>query len=326
MSKQHGAKSGIKGLGTRPLGANPLAGSPLVGSPIAGGGLGGGQGLGALIPGGGMIGRLLEVSIEHIRPDAKQPRKRFQAEALEELADSIKANGILQPLIVSPSGGGFYQIIAGERRWRAARIAGLKKVPVVSREVDEQVAFELALLENIQRVDLTPLEEATSYKRLSEEFNLSHEQIAERTGKRRATISNALRLLKLPMAILAMIDAESLSAGHGRALLQLKDPALMQEFADRCANEAWSVRELERQVKTHESSDTEDDDQGEFVPSNMSSWFVDFESAVSSALSTSGFDAKVKAQKGGGAQVTLKLNDQESADRLVALLSRSTKP
>ena len=323
MSKKHGGKTGIKGLGTRPLGANPLAGSPLVGSPIAGGGLGGGQGLGALIPGGGMIGRLLEVSLEHIRPDAQQPRKRFQTEALEELANSIKANGILQPLIVSPSGGGFYQIIAGERRWRAAKIAGLKKVPVVSREVDEQVAFELALLENIQRVDLTPLEEAMSYKRLSEEFNLSHEQIAERTGKRRATISNALRLLKLPLSILTMIDAESLSAGHGRTLLQLKEPILMQEFASRCADEGWSVRELERQVKAHLEPGEDEKETNDH--SKSATWLLGFESALSNALSMSSIPVKVKPQRGGGAQVTFKLNDQESAERLIALLNGSAQ-
>ncbi len=318
MSKKRlDGKSGVKGLGTRPLGANPLAGSPLVGSPIAGGGLGGGQGLGALIPGGEMIGRLLEVKVEHIRPDPQQPRKRFHVEALTELADSIKANGILQPLIVSPSGGGYYQIIAGERRWRAAQQAGLHKVPVVSREVNEQVAFELALLENIQRVDLTPLEEAMSYKRLSEEFSLSHEQIAERTGKRRATISNALRLLKLPPSVLAMIDAQSISAGHGRALLQLKETALIISFAGRCVEQGWSVRELERQVKAQEQDSGSDE--GAPAESAIPPWAVGLESALLSALEQSGVSVKVKAQRGGGAQLKLNVNDEESARRLLSL-------
>lgn len=311
MSKKRSSgKSTIKGLGTRPLGANPLAGSP-----ISGGALGGGQGLGALIPGSAMIGRLLEIPLDHIRPDPLQPRKRFQQEALLELSTSIKANGILQPLIVSPSGGGFYQIIAGERRWKAAKLAGLKDVPVVSREVGEQEAFELALLENIQRVDLTPLEEAMSYKRLADEFNLAHEQIAERTGKKRTTITNALRLLKLPTQVLTMIDAEQLSAGHGRTLLPLKEVKDIIEFAEQSIGQEWSVRELERRVKQHlEPSDTQEE--------YAASWVNHFGESVSRLLSDHGVKVKVKAPKSGGAQIQLRIKDEETATKLLALLQK----
>lgn len=305
--KQSGAKT-IKGLGTRPLGANPLAGSPL-----GGGGLGGGQGLSALIPGSRMIGRLLEVPVDHIRPDPLQPRKRFQQEALVELSNSIKVNGILQPLIVSPSGGGFYQIIAGERRWKAAKLAGLKKVSVVSRDVGEQEAFELALLENIQRVDLTALEEAMSYKRLSDEFHLSHEQIAERTGKKRATISNALRLLKLPTQVLTMLDTEQLSAGHGRTLLSLQEDYLMINFAEQSVEQGWSVRELEKRVKQHLTMPEDKKDAPE-------AWIEGFGTSVSDVLLSHGISVKVKAQRTGGAQVNLRVMDEEAATKLLALL------
>ena len=306
-------KTTAKGLGNRALGASPLAGSPL-----GGGGLGGGQGLSALIPGGSAIGRLLEVSLEHVRPDPQQPRKRFQQEALQELADSIKANGILQPLIVSPSGGGFYQIIAGERRWRAAKLAGLNKLPVVSREVGEQEAFELALLENIQRVDLTPLEEAMSYKRLAEEFNLSHEEIAERTGKKRATISNALRLLKLPNDVLNMIDSEQLSAGHGRTLLALKESHLMSSFALQSIDGEWSVRELERQIKSYLTAD--DDNEDSTV--RTSTWVNGFEQSISKVLAQHGLQVKVKAQRSGAAQLQVQITDEVMATKLLTLLQR----
>ena len=304
-------KTAAKGLGSRALGMSPLAGSPL-----SGGGLGGGQGLSALIPGGSTIGRLLEVSLEHVRPDPQQPRKRFQQEALQELADSIKANGILQPLIVSPSGGGFYQIIAGERRWRAAKLAGLIKLPVVSREVGEQEAFELALLENIQRVDLTPLEEALSYKRLAEEFNLSHEEIAERTGKKRATISNALRLLKLPNDVLNMIDSEQLSAGHGRTLLALKEPHLMSSFALQSIDGEWSVRELERQIKSYLTADDDNQD----TNLGTSTWVSGFEQSISKVMAQHGLQVKVKAQRSGAAQLQVQITDELMATKLLTLL------
>lgn len=310
-SSKSTGKGLAKGLGSRALGASPLAGSPL-----SGGGLGGGQGIGALIPGGSAIGRLLEVSLDHVRPDPQQPRKRFQQEALQELADSIKANGILQPLIVSPSGGGFYQIIAGERRWRAAKLAGLVKVPVVSREVGEQEAFELALLENIQRVDLTPLEESLSYKRLAEEFNLSHEQIAERTGKKRATITNALRLLKLPNDVLSMIDSEQLSAGHGRTLLGLKEEHLMSSFAQQSIAGEWSVRELERQIKNYLTAD--DDNQENTV--RTAAWVGGFEQSISKVLAQHGLQVKVKAQRSGAAQLQVLVNDESMATKLLTLL------
>lgn len=290
-------------------------------SPLGGGSLGG-KGLGALIPGGSKVGRLLEVSVEQIQPDPKQPRKRFQVDALEELATSIKAQGVLQPLIVTPLGGGRYQIIAGERRWRASKIAGLRAVPVVSRETSEQEAFELALLENIQRVDLSPLEEALSYHRLSEEFNLSHEQIATRTGKRRSTISNALRLLKLPAQVITMLDEGQLSAGHGRALLGLSDEQTMIELGHRAAEGGWSVRELERRVREASESGSEQTDQsGDPVES---SWVSELSGEMMTAFEAKGISVKVSADPNGGAQLKLKIEDEAAARDLLGRLSRST--
>lgn len=291
---------------------SPLGGSPLGGSPL------GGQGLGALIPGGRGIGRLMEVNLDQIQPDPKQPRKRFQVEALDELADSIKAQGILQPLIVTQLSGGRYQIIAGERRWRAARLAGLKAVPVVCREAGEQEAFELALLENIQRVDLTPLEEALSYHRLVEEFSLSHEQIAERTGKRRSTISNALRLLRLPPEVIELLDLGTLSAGHGRALLGLNEAEQMIDFAQMTVHSGWSVRELERRVRIAVEQETEP-----ALPLlEVAAWVSPLAGDLNAALERNGISAKIMPDRQGGVQLKLSIQDEATARAFLKQLNR----
>ena len=303
----------------RVLGSHPLGGSPL----------GGGRGLGALIPGGSEQSRLIEVALDCVQPDPHQPRKRFKRSALEELASSIKAQGILQPLIVSPLEQRRYRIIAGERRWRAAKLAGIKTIPVISREVSEQEAFELALLENIQRVDLTPLEESLSYHRLIEEFELSHEQVAERTGKSRSTISNALRLLKLPAEVIALLDEGALSAGHGRALLSLDDESRRVSVAEEAVEQGWSVRELEKQVRSSNAPDAPT------PPAHQPErWVNDFTEGLNQALTKSISDSplfdqlknrrlemKVSAQPQGGAQLKIKVNDAQAAEALLKLLA-----
>ncbi len=191
---------------------------------------------------------LTYLPIEEVRRDADQPRKVFDQEKLAELAESIKAQGIIQPIIVRKSGKG-YRLIAGERRWRAAQLAGLKEIPAVVREVSDEEAFELALVENLQRADLNPIEEAAGYKQLIDTRSLTQEQIAQRVGKDRSSIANALRLLALPDEVKEMLSRGELDMGHARALLGLPRPADMLALARRVSFEKLSVRETERRVK-----------------------------------------------------------------------------
>ena len=222
-----------------------LGGGGLGGGLLGGGGGAGGKGLGALIPGAPSRATPFEVPHGLIDPDPDQPRRRFDEEQLEELAASIRAHGVLQPIVVREVAGGRYRIIAGERRWRASARAGLERVPIVCREATDAEAFELAILENIQRADLSPVEEAASFARLIEEFGLSQEEVAARTGKSRAAISNAVRLLRLPDDLRALVDSGALSAGHGRALLSLEREEDQRALAALIAAEGMSVRRAE---------------------------------------------------------------------------------
>src|SRR6266446_551857 len=186
-----------------------------------------------------------QVDIDLIEPSPYQPRTRFREEALEELARSIKASGIIQPLVVRPIAGRF-QLIAGERRWRAAQRAGLTKVSAIVRQVSDELALEMTLVENIQREDLNAIETARAFDRLMEEFQLTQEAVAERTGKDRATVANAVRLLKLEPTIQEWIEEGKLSAGHGRALLAVADPPLRMRYAQRASRGGLTVRQIER--------------------------------------------------------------------------------
>ena len=188
---------------------------------------------------------LLQVDIDLIDPSRYQPRTYFREQALEELAQSIRASGIVQPLVVRRVNHR-YELIAGERRWRAAQRAALQKVPIVIRDVPDDVAVEMTLVENLQREDLNPIEQATAFQRLTDEFRLTQEQVAERTGKDRATIANAVRLLKLEEPIQRLLEEGSLSAGHGRALLAIADSKLRSEVAKKAANGGMTVRQVER--------------------------------------------------------------------------------
>ncbi len=169
----------------------------------------------------------------------------FEAAALMELTRSIERDGIIQPIIVRKSGPNEFQIIAGERRWRAAKAAGLTEVPVIVRTADDQQVLELALVENIQREDLNPIELATAFYRMASELGMSHDQIGSKTGKERTTITNAVRLLQLPTHIQSMVATKQLSAGHARALLKFEDEATQLDIATRCIGEGWSVRQIE---------------------------------------------------------------------------------
>jgi ParB family transcriptional regulator, chromosome partitioning protein len=186
-----------------------------------------------------------QIDIDLIEPSPYQPRTRFREEALDELARSIKASGIIQPLVVRPIGSRF-QLIAGERRWRAAQRAGLSKVSVIIREVPDELALEMTLVENIQREDLNAIEAARAFERLMDEFHLTQESVAERTGKDRATVANAIRLLKLEPTIQDWIEEGKLTAGHGRALLAVQDSSLRMRYAQRGARGGLTVRQIER--------------------------------------------------------------------------------
>jgi ParB family chromosome partitioning protein len=187
----------------------------------------------------------LQIDIDLIEPSPYQPRTRFREEALDELARSIQASGIIQPLVVRPIGKR-YQLIAGERRWRAAQRAGLTKVAAIVREVSDELALEMTLVENIQREDLNAIEAARAFARLMDEFQLTQESVAERTGKDRATVANAIRLLKLESKIQEWIEGGTLTAGHGRALLAVADPQLRMRYAQRASRGGLTVRQIER--------------------------------------------------------------------------------
>src|ERR1700691_5276776 len=187
----------------------------------------------------------LQVDIDLIDPSPFQPRSRFREEALAELAQSIRANGIVQPIVVRPVGKG-YLLIAGERRWRAAEGAALSRVPAVVRDVRDEIALEMTLVENLQREDLNPVEQARAFQRLTDEFHLTQEQAAERTGKDRATIANSVRLLRLEEPILDLLEEGKVSAGHARALLAVDDPKDRLELARKIARGGMTVRQVER--------------------------------------------------------------------------------
>lgn len=204
--------------------------------------------------------QFLEVDIDLIEPNAKQPRTRFTDKNLEELAQSIRINGVVQPILVRKRGAR-YQLIAGERRWRASQRAGLQKIPAVVREVADEKLLELALIENIQRQELNPIEEAKAYKNLIESIGLTQEMVAERVGKNRTVITTCLRLLKLPDDIQQFVEEEKISAGHARALLMSNNVELQRRLANKIIEMSLSVRETEKAVKrvSRENSQTFDE-------------------------------------------------------------------
>lgn len=209
-----------------------------------------GAGLGALLgdvqPLATDLSDAMTVAIEKVEPRAEQPRNVFDPEALQSLAESIETYGMIQPITVRRLDSGFYQIIAGERRWRAARIAGLKDVPVRILEADDKRAMEMALVENLQREDLNPIEEAKGYRTLIEEYGLTQDEASQSVGKSRPAVANAMRLLSLTPPVMAMVEGGDISAGHARALLPIKDEALQLKLATKVYQESLSVRQTEK--------------------------------------------------------------------------------
>lgn len=231
------------------------------------------------------------LKISEIEPNRNQPRKDFDEQALSELADSIGKYGILQPILVRPLNEGIYQIIAGERRWRAARMAGLKEVPVIIKDVSNNEVVELALIENLQREDLNPIEEAEGYQELIEKCGYSQEELSRRIDKSRPAITNALRLLKLPQKVQTLVRESKLSAGHARALLAFSDEEEMIKAAEKTVNEDLSVRELEKMAKKKKTEPEKS------VNSGRDPFFDEVELALSSEL---GRKVKVIGSKGRG--------------------------
>lgn len=194
--------------------------------------------------------KVWQVPIEKLTAGKSQPRTNFDKEALSELSLSIKQQGILQPILVKKSKEGYFEIIAGERRWRAAQLAGLHEVPVLIKELTDRQSLEIAVIENIQREDLNPIEEALAYQRLASEFSLTQLEISEKVGKDRATITNSMRLLNLPEVAKEMLIGKQISSGHAKVLLSLESTQLMDEFAKQVFKNGWSVRKLESEVKS----------------------------------------------------------------------------
>lgn len=192
---------------------------------------------------------ILMVRVSDVEPNKKQPRVNFDENALSELADSIATKGVLQPLLVRPIEEGRYQIIAGERRWRASRMAGLTEVPVIVKDLDDSQAMEIALIENLQREDLSPVEEAKGYQSLMEQYGLTQEEVSKVVGKSRSAVANTLRLLSLPKEVLPLLENGSISAGHARAMLALKSEEDIKYLSEKIFNEGLSVRQVEQYVQ-----------------------------------------------------------------------------
>jgi ParB family chromosome partitioning protein len=221
-----------------------------------------GRGLSALLgtPDLEQADQLREIDIDRILPNSHQPRKHFEENALNELADSIREHGVVQPIVVRPLEDGFFQLIAGERRWRAAQIAGLSRVPAVIREAGEHDVLELALIENLQREDLNPIEEAQAYDRLISEFSLTQEEVARRVGKNRTTIANMLRLLRLPPEVQQWLRDNRLTTGHAKALLSLNDLNAILDSARKIIQGNYSVRQAEMLVSRYANNPAGKDD------------------------------------------------------------------
>lgn len=255
------------------------------------------------------------VNINDIEPKRDQPRKFFDDEALKELADSIALHGVIQPLLVRPLSDGGYQLIAGERRWRASRMAGLTQVPVVIREMTDMEAMELALIENLQREDLNPIEEAEGYKLLMDTYSLTQEQAAEKVGKSRPAVANAMRLLVLPQSVLDMVKQGIISSGHARTLIPLSDDNLIIKLAEEISQKELSVRETERIVKTLLKP------KSEIVKKKKKrdAYFDECEIAIREEL---GRMAKINVSKGNKGTIELEFFSKEDLQSILEALAR----
>ena len=257
------------------------------------------------------------VKIAKVEPNRDQPRKNFDEDALQELADSIKQFGLLQPILVQDRKD-YYEIIAGERRWRAAKIAGLKEVPVIIRNYTSQEIVEISLIENIQREDLNPIEEAMAYKRLLEEFHLKQDEVAERVSKSRTAVTNSMRLLKLCDSVQQMIIDDMLSTGHARALIPIEDEELQLQLAQRIFDEKLSVREVEKIVKGILKPESNKPKKEE-TPQNIQIIYQEIENRLKEKLSRK-VEITSKGKNGTG-KLEIEFYSNDDLDHLIELLS-----
>lgn len=256
------------------------------------------------------------IKLSEIEPNRGQPRKDFDDEALQQLAASIREHGLIQPLVVRPKKEGGYQIIAGERRWRASRMAGLTEVPTIVMEIDDRKAMELALIENLQREDLNPLEESMGYQQLMEAYELTLPEVANVIGKSRSAISNSMRLLNLPQPVLEFLRNGKLSAGQARALLSFEDPARITEMANRAVQQGMSVRDLERIARL-----TAKPVPKRKAPAVRDSYYAEMELAVRDELHRR---IKVKERENRGT-IEIEFHSKEDFADLISRLAASEK-
>lgn len=256
-----------------------------------------------------------KVKITQIEPNKSQPRKQFDEDALQELADSIKQYGVLEPLIVTKKGK-FYEIIAGERRWRAARLAGVKEVPVVIREYTDREIMEISLIENIQREDLNPIEEALAYESLINEYSLTQEEVAEKVSKNRSTIANSLRLLKLCDEVRQMIIEDKLTTGHARALIPIEDAELQTEAANFIFDNKLSVRDTEIYIKKLLSIPKESKE-NIVARNDLSIFYNDIESRLKDIL---GAKIAIKSKNNDKGKIEINYYSQDELERITEML------
>ncbi|HEU4570750.1 MAG TPA: ParB/RepB/Spo0J family partition protein [Gemmatimonadales bacterium] len=262
-------------------------------------------------------GTLRELPVGSIRPNPWQPRNTIEPAKLQELADSIQASGLLQPVVVRQAAGGTYELIAGERRWRAVQKLGWAKVPAVVKEADDRTLLTLAIIENIQRAELSPLEEARSYQRLMDEFQASQAEVGRLVGRDRSTVANALRLLKLPDAVRQLLDDGQLSEGHARALLAVADETLLVRMARQAVLEGWSVREVESRVRGERPAGAPKRGKGGRPAKPVSADARRVEEALRKHLGT---DVKLHPQRRGRGLITVQFYSNDDLARLLELI------
>ena len=281
-----------------------------------------GRGLGAILavsaPEGADRDDLRELAVELIRPNAGQPRKQFDADALQALADSLTETGLLQPVLVRPVAGGTYELVAGERRWRAAQLAGLATIPALVRERDDAQTLEVALIENMAREDLNPIEEARAVAGLVEELGLTREQVGRRVGRSRVAVSNLLRLLDLPDEAIGLVEDGALTEGHGRALLLASDHADRRRLAKQAASEGWSVRTTEARAREAAAGERPASRGRAAVHPDQAAAIVEIGDQLGAALGT---DVRVRP-RGSGYKVELVFDTPEAALALARRVSR----
>lgn len=262
-------------------------------------------------------GQEIIVKITMVEPNRKQPRKNFDEDSLQELSDSIKQFGVIQPILVQDRKD-HYEIIAGERRWRAAKMAGLKEIPVIIRDYTEREIMEISLIENIQREDLNPIEEAQAYKRLLEEFHLKQDEVAERVSKSRAAVTNSMRLLKLSDEVQQMLIDDMISTGHARALLAIEDPEEQYNIAQKIFDEKLSVRDVEKLMKN--LSKPEKPAKKAQSDKTLEAIYLDIEEKLKQRLSTK---VTVTSKGEGAGKIEIEFYNHEDLDRLLDMMGEN---